>query len=118
MKNRTSIFALALLAVLFTSCSKHSPDAAAVRPKVSDLGVVEVSDGVTSRHDLGNGRVCVIKPTIKTDGTVLLAMTIEETDSNGADRVLSHLNALTFPDRSVEVSDNGVGVGLTPHIKQ
>lgn len=118
MKYFTSIFTLALFGLLFTSCSKHSPDALATQPNVSDLGVVEVSDGVTSRHDLGNGRVCVIKPSIKTDGSVLLAMTIEKTDSNGASQVLSHLNAITFPDKSVEVSENGLGVGLTPHIKQ
>ena len=119
MNHRASLILLASLTWLFTGCSKHSPAAATVRPQVPELGVVEVTDGVTSRHDLGLGRVCVLKPTVNKDGSVLLAMTIEETDSAGGTRTLAHLNlnAITFPDRAVEVADGAVGIGLTPHIK-
>lgn len=117
MKYRTSLITLALLASLFTGCSKHSPDVAAVRPKISNLGVVEVSDGIPSRHELGSGRICVIKPTLKKDGSVLLAMTIEETDSTGATQTLASPSVMTSPDQAVEISIGDVGVKLTPHIK-
>ena len=56
MKYRTSLIALALLALAFAGCSKHSPDASVAVPKVYDLGVVEVSDGIQSRHDLGGAK--------------------------------------------------------------
>ena len=77
MNHRTSLIALALLVLAFAGCSKHSPGAAVAGPKVYDLGVVEVSDGIQSRHDLGGGRVCIITPAIQKDGSVLLSMRIE-----------------------------------------
>ena len=118
MKYHTSLITAALFAALFTACSKRPQDAAAVHPKAPDLGVVEVSDGIESRHDLGGGRVCVIKPTVKKGGSVLLAILIQETDSAGATRTLAHLNAITFPDHAVEVETGDLGVRVTPHIKQ
>ena len=121
MNHRALLIVPVLFALVFTGCSKHSPVTATGRPKVPELGVVEVTDGVISRHDLGLGRVCILNPTIKKDGSVLLAMTIEETDSTGGIRTLTQLNAITFPDRAVEVetafAGRVVGVGLTPHIK-
>ena len=111
MKNRTSLIALALLAFVFDGCSKHSPDAA--RPKVQDLGVVEVSDGIQSRHDLGGGRVCIITPAIQKDGSVLLSMSLEESG-----KVLALPRAQTKSDMPVQISVGDIGVGLTPHIKQ
>src|ERR1035437_6724078 len=77
MKYHTPLIIAALLASLFTGCSKHSPSAAA-GSKVTALGVVEVSDGVQSRHDLGGGRVCLITPAIRKDGSIFLALQIEE----------------------------------------
>jgi len=82
MKYHTPLITAALLVSLFTGCSKHS--SAAASPKVMDLGVVEFSDGKPIRHDLDGGKVCVISPTVFTNGSarfVRLAMTIEQPDS-------------------------------------
>lgn len=84
MKHCTSLFTLALLASLFTGCSKHSP--ATAIPKNNDLGVIEVSDGKPSSHILADGRVCTITPTILADGNVKLATTIIETNASGVKR--------------------------------
>jgi hypothetical protein len=110
---RTSLFTLALAVSLFTGCSKHSPqESAAPRPKVTNLGVVEFSNGKPSRHDLGGGRVCIITPTVQKDGSVLLAMTVEE---SGKKLAASRIE--TLPDRAVEISFGDISLGFTPQIK-
>ena len=113
MKYHTSLIALASLALVFAGCSKHSAAAAAPHPKIQNLGVVEVSDGIQSRHDLGGGRVCIVSPTIQKDGTILLAMRIEE-----AGKLLVAPRVITKPDEAFEFSAGDIGVGFTPHIKQ
>jgi hypothetical protein len=112
MKKYTSLLVvLASLTMALVGCFKPSPDAAA-RPKFCDLGVVEVSDGIQSRHDLGGGRVCVIAPTIQKDGIILLSMRIEESG-----KLLQTLKAKTRSDMAFQMSVGDIGVGLTPHIK-
>jgi len=76
------------------------------------LGVVEVSDGIQSRHDLGGGRICLVTPTVQKDGSLLLALRIE-----AAGKLLSEPKVITKPDRAFEVSVGDVGVGFTPHLK-
>jgi hypothetical protein len=77
---------LALLTLLFTACSKHSPTAAS--PKLTDLGVVEMSDGSPIHRDLGSGKTCIITPTVITNG-IRLAFVIEETNSAGVVQTLA-----------------------------
>ena len=118
MKYRTSLIALTLLALTFAGCSKHSADAARpatalAYPKDHDLGVVEVSDGIQSRHDLGGGRVCIITPAIQKDGSVFLSMSVEESGM-----VLASPRAQTESDVPVAISIGDISFGLTPHIKK
>ena len=113
MKCRTALIAVALLAFTFASCSKHSPDATVAGPKVQDLGVVEVSDGVQTRHDLGGGRVCIITPTIQKDGSILLSMRVEESG-----KLLQQMRAQTKPDVPFRISVGDINIGMNPRIKQ
>ena len=110
MKHRTSLIALTLLVLAFAGCSKHS---AATYPKVPNLGVVEVSDGITSRHDLGGDRVCIVTPTVQKDGSLLLALRIEE-----AGKLLAAPRVQTMSDRPFEVTVGDISIGFTPHLKQ
>src|ERR1035437_4548474 len=113
MTYRTSLLTMALVASLFTACSKHSPqESASPRPKVTNLGVVEVSDGKPIRHDLGGGRTCIIMPTVLPGGSVHLAISIEESGKQ-----LAAPSVETLADRAVEVSVGDIGVGLTPDRK-
>jgi hypothetical protein len=131
MKNRITLIIAALLVSLFTGCSKHPP-AAAASPKVTNLGVVEVSDGGTNRVDLGDGRVCVIKSFILKDQkvtidqkettlkgvTIALMINIDQTDFNGVTQLLISNNIMASSDQTVGFSDGVTSVRLTPHIKQ
>jgi hypothetical protein len=114
MKYHTPLIITALLVSLFTGCSKHSPTAAS--PKVTDLGVVEVSDGTPIRHDLDGGKVCVIIPTVITNGSarqVMLAMTIEQPDSTK----LACPKVVAFAGQPVEVRVGDIDIRLTIGIK-
>jgi hypothetical protein len=93
--------------------SKHSPTATQQNPKIRALGVVEISDGVESRHDLGGDRVCTIMPVVQKDGSMLLTLNIEEDG-----RLVAPLRVQTLSDRPVEVSVGDIGFTLTPHIKR
>lgn len=113
MKHRTSPITLVLLALAFAGCSKRSPDAAGARPKVYDLGVVEVSDGIQSRHDLGGGRVCIITPAVQKNGSVLLSLRVEESG-----KLLQLMRAQTRSDLPFQMSVGDLSIGMNPHIKQ
>jgi hypothetical protein len=117
MKHRTPLIALTLLALTFTGCSKHSPDAAA-RPKVYDLGVVEVSDGIPVQQSLGGSRACIITPTVFTNGSVRLSIAIMETNSTGDVRTLATPRVQSMAGQPMEVSVGDIDIRLTPKIKQ
>ena len=123
MKNRKSLIITAFLVALLTACSKHSPPAAKATPAVppnliaAKLGVVEVSDGVPSRHDIGDGRVCIIKPTILKDGDIMMAISVAETNGLG-DKTISSLRLETLSDQAVDMANGIIAVSLTAHIVQ
>lgn len=102
MKNHISVIFVVLVVSTFGGCSRHSPDAQATAvaadapapkvtadapaPKVTDLGIVDVSKGKPIRQDLGDGKACVITPTVITKGgtkIIRMAAVFEQTDSSG-----------------------------------
>jgi hypothetical protein len=114
MKNSTPLIIAALLVSLFTGCSKHSQPA---NPIPVNLGVVEVSDGVPSIHNIGDGKVCIVVPTIQKDGSVKIDITVEpKIGSTGKSYAMLGLEAL--PDQSMSVSTDVMAVSLTPHVKK
>ena len=114
MSYRTPLITAALLVSLLTGCSKHSP--AATNPKVTDLGVVEFSDRTPIRHDLDGGKVCVITPTMITNGStrqVMLATTIEQPDSTK----LACPRIVAFAGSPVEIRVGDIDIHLTIGVK-
>lgn len=113
MKHHTLLSAIALVASLFTGCSKNSP--AAAGPKVMDLGIVDISNGVASRHVLADGRVCDMTPTILHDGRVKLVATIDNTNAAGARVAYSLTTVLPADQATLLALDQNNVVGLTLH---
>lgn len=112
MKIYTFFSVFAAITLTLTGCSRH-PSATAAHPGVSDLGVVEVSDGVQIQRDLGGGRTCTIMPTVQKDGAVLLNFKIMQDG-----KLLASPKIQTAPDRAAVITIGDIGIGVTPHIKQ
>ena len=117
MKYPTPLITAALLGLLITGCSKHSP--AATPSKVTDLGVVEVSSGIPIRRDLGDGKACVITPTIITNGSarfVKMTMTIEQPDATGTIQKLACPWVQAIAGEAAEWKVGDIDIRLTTKI--
>jgi hypothetical protein len=112
MRFYTSLITAALLTSLFIGCSKHSPTATTA--KITDLGVVEVANGIQSHHYLGGGRICFISPTVFTNGLVELGISVQDTNSG---TVVLTVRVETILERYVEVGNKDAGIGLIPQTK-
>ena len=115
MKYQIPLITVGLLALLLLGCSKHSPRAAS--PKLTDLGVVEMSDGLPIHRDLGGDKACIITPTILTNG-IRLAFVIEQTNSAGVVQTLATPVAERTGIGAVEVIVGDIAVKVTPKVKQ
>ncbi len=111
MKTRISLIVLASLTLALAGCSKHSP-VTTTNQGVSDLGIIEVSDGVQIQRDLGSGRVCTIMPAIQKDGSVLLSLKITQDG-----KLLAAPKIQTASDQAAEITVGDISVAVTPHIK-
>lgn len=108
-----SIRNLLAIVIAFTlvlaSCSKHSTTAHTTKV---DMGVVPVSNGQTTIHDLGNGQICTMKSTVFTNGTILLDMKVER-----AGKTLSKPRIQTTSGIPVAIEVGEVSFALTPVTK-
>jgi hypothetical protein len=116
-----------MLAFIFVGCSSRAPvTTKPAQPLAVTLGLVEVSDGVTTRQDIGDGLVCIIKPSVLKQGLVhyvRIHFTIVETHSSG-DKIVAELGGVFDPDISGILSsratstNRAVSIHFMPHIKQ
>ncbi len=115
MNYHTSLFVAALVASTLVGCSKHSTTTAV--PKATDWGIIEVSDGVSSRHTLADGRVCTLTPTILPGGhQVQLATSITNMEAGGARYVFSLTTFFTPDTQTTFAFDPSNVISLTLHI--
>ena len=113
MKSKLSLITAALLASLFIGCSKQP----SVPQKITELGVIEVSDGATSRHNLGSGRVLVVTTTFIHSDRVMLALSVETVDATGTTNKVT-AQVTTTPDQATTFSLGDTDFSLTPHLKK
>jgi len=114
MKILLTLLAVALLAFGLIGCSKQPQSKAAVALKNYDLGLVDVSDGIHTMHDLGDGRVCVIAPVLQKDGSMILNMKLEESG-----KVLEEFRTqFDKPCSGFTIGNGGFSITMKPHIKQ
>jgi len=117
MKHCTSLFIAALVGLLFSGCSKHS--SVVVTPSVTytNLGVVEVSDGIPIRRALGDGRAYILTPRVFKDGRIEVRLDLQVTNSSGAVETLQGPTDCVLPGNEATFSVNDVGIHIIPKVK-
>jgi hypothetical protein len=117
MKCHKLFLGAVIIAASGFGCSKHS--SATAVPKSTDWGVIEVVDGVSSRHALVDGRVCTLTPTILPGGHQVQLQTSITNGPPGAVRQVYSLTSFFEPDKAVVFAfDPSNTVTLTLHIPQ
>jgi hypothetical protein len=114
MKHCTSLSVVALAGMVLSGCSKHPSVAATPSVTYTNLGVVEVSDGVPIRHALGDGRAYILTSTILKDGRIDTRLDLQVTNSSGAVETLQGPTCCVFPGNPVSFSVADVGIKMTP----
>jgi len=117
MKYHTPLITAALFASLLTGCSRHSSVVATPTVTYTNLGVVEVSDGIPIRHALGDGRAYILTPTVLKDGRIEVRLDLQVTNSSGAVETLPGPTDCVLPGNEARVSVNDVGIYITPRAK-
>ena len=117
MKRGTSLFIAALAGWLLSGCSKPAHVVAMPNVTYTNLGVVEVSDGIPIRHALGDGRAYILTPTILTNGSIDMRLDLQVTNSSGAVELLSGPTDCVFPGDQVNFSIEDVGIKMNPKAK-
>jgi hypothetical protein len=91
---------------------------ATVSPRMdtTDLGTVELSDGIAARFNLGGGTNCVVTPTVLSDGNVLMQITVGVTNADGTVSELgtSRLTAPPGHHCSISVGDRMIALAAKP----
>lgn len=117
MKNGASLAIAAAVGLVFSGCSKHPNVAATPIVTYTNLGVVEVSDGVPIRHVLSDGRTYILTPAILKDGRIETRLDLQVTNASGAVEILQGPTDCVFPGNPVSFSIADVGVKMTPKVK-
>jgi TolA-binding protein len=91
------------------------PITAGLRPEVTDLGTLELQNGVPVQFDLGGGTNCVITPTALPDGTVSVRLNSAVTGADGNVSVLAAAKLVARPGQacSISVGDRMIALAVT-----
>jgi hypothetical protein len=118
MKNLSPIIITVLLGVFAISCSKSQPkQATPSQPKITDLGIVELSNHESHTYDLGNGKDCVVTFASTPQRTIDIHFVIQAKDANGNTQEIAMPRIITFPGNAVSASVGDIGIKLTPQLK-
>ena len=81
-----------------------------------DLGVLPLSDHVSTTVAISNHRQCTITPTVLKSGDLQLILTMETTRSDGATVGMNVARVVTKPGEPFDVSIGDINLAFTPHI--
>jgi len=118
MKTRTLSFIAALIGLAASGCSKHTGDAATPSVTNTNLGVVEVADGVPIRHALGDGRAYILTPTVSKDGSVELRLDLQVTNASGEVKTVQGPTSRNLPGSQVQMrmGVEDISISVTPKV--
>jgi Flp pilus assembly secretin CpaC len=87
------------------------------RTNVTELGVVELSDRAPLRFNLGDGRSCVVTPTVLADGNIQMEIAVEAMAADGKSEQLGQSRLTARPGQQASISVGDRMIGLTPKLK-
>jgi hypothetical protein len=82
----------------------------------TDLGLIELADGIAVRFDLGGGTNCVVAPKTLSNGNAEMQISVEVTNADGTTSLLgqSHLTARPGQRCSITVGDRWIALAPKP----
>ena len=100
-----------------TAPSPQQPAAAAATATElirTDLGMLELANGVAARFDLGGGTNCVVTPTAQSDGNLMVQIRAELTNPDGtaSELATSRLTAPPGQHCSISVGDRMISLAV------
>jgi len=118
MKTKYTVMIVAVgLGLALCGCSKHTSVVATPSVTYTNLGVVEVSDGIPIRHALGDGRAYILTPRVFKDGRIEVRLDLQVTNSSGAVETLQGPTDCVLPGNEATFSVNDVGIHIIPKVK-
>ena len=84
------------------------------RLDMTDLGLLELRDGIAAHFDLGGGTNCVVTPTALSDGNALMVVTVGVTNADGevSELATSRLTARPGQHCSISVGDRMIALAV------
>jgi len=83
----------------------------------TDLGLIELSDGIAVRFDLGTGTNCVVTPKVLSDGNAEMQISIERTNADGTTSLLGQSYLTARPGQHCSISVGDRMIALAPNLK-
>ncbi len=124
----TIISATVLVTLLVTSCSKSPGEPTGPATNVrqvsslpadmptADLGPVELTASTQKRVSLGEGKDCIITPTVLPDGNLQMELVVESKAGDGKVQRLGQSRLTARPGQQCAVSVGSTMVSLTPKL--
>ena len=81
-----------------------------------DLGVLPLSDHVSTTVSLGRNRQCTITPTLLKSGDLQLILSMETVANNGRPTGMNVARVVTKPGEPFDVAIGDINLAFTPHI--
>jgi hypothetical protein len=83
----------------------------------TDLGLIELSDGVTVRFDMGAGTNCVVMPKVLADGNAEMQISVEVTNADGTTSLLGQSSLTARPGQRCSITVGDRWIALAPKLK-
>jgi hypothetical protein len=127
MHNLVAITLIASIGLLLTACQKksaelhaaqmnHSAAAAKGALNQKDLGVLPLSNHISTTVTLGKNRQCTITPTLMKSGDLQIILAMETTGANGTPLAMNVARVLAKPGEPFDVSIGDMDLAFTPQL--
>ena len=102
--------------VLHAASKNHSTNAVTNSLHLKDLGVLPLSDHVSTTVSLGNNTQCTLTPTVLQGGNVQIILAMETSGINGKLQSVNVARVLARPGEPFSVSIGDLNLAFTPQI--